>query len=95
MYAQLGCRAVAVPLARRCVAWRGVQCAPSSLPTRVDAAPLRPCAAKKQSACMLKVMPIMLMVSSGRGSSPLSMTMICRQAGVHAGRRQGGGGDIG
>ncbi len=50
---------------------------PSSLPTLVLAAPDNPCAAKKHSACTLKVMPIMDMVISGCGSSPDSITMIC------------------
>jgi hypothetical protein len=37
--------------------------APRSFPIRVLAAPLRPCAAKKQSAWMLKVMPIIDIVT--------------------------------
>ncbi len=67
--------------------------APSSLPTRVDAAPLSPCAAKKHRACTLKVMPIMDMVISGRGSSPDRMTITSN---VHQscvrGRHKGGPG---
>mmetsp|Transcript_2742 Transcript_2742/g.4731 ORF Transcript_2742/g.4731 Transcript_2742/m.4731 type:complete len:325 (-) Transcript_2742:211-1185(-) len=58
--------------------------APSSLPTRVDAAPLRPCAAKKHRAWTLKVIPIILMVISGRGNRPERMTMISK---VHQSRQ--------
>jgi hypothetical protein len=42
-------------------------------------APLSPCAAKKHSAWMLKVIPIMDIVISGRGNSPDNMTMICHE----------------
>lgn len=60
---------------------------PRSLPIRVLAAPPSPWAAKKHSACILKVIPIMLMVCSGFGNRPDSMTIISN---VHQSRPAGG-----